>query len=216
MTTEAPVQEPPKQEPPKEAPKPDAPKPDAPKPETPEVPKAPEPKPDEKPQPAQPVVPEKYDLKLPEGSKLDASHTEKIAAFAKERGFTQEQAQALLERDHANSLAQQKLQEEQKAAAWDRWQQESKADKEIFGGSEETFGKNVDLAKRGLKLIDSDGSIKKFLDDTGLGNHKAVIKTFMSLAKMSADDKMVLPGSQSTPQKTDAEILYGKSNEQKE
>ena len=46
--------------------------------------------------PAAKVAPEKYDLKLPEGSKLDAKHIEKIAADAKARGLSQEDAQALL------------------------------------------------------------------------------------------------------------------------
>jgi hypothetical protein len=46
------------------------------------------------------VVPEKYDLKLPEASLLDASHVEKLTAFAKERGLSNDEAQALLEREN--------------------------------------------------------------------------------------------------------------------
>ena len=56
-----------------------------------------EPKKEEK-----PAVPEKYDLKAPEGSLLAEPMLEKIAAFARERGFSQEQAQAMVEHESAS------------------------------------------------------------------------------------------------------------------
>src|SRR5688572_20896218 len=54
----------------------------------------------EAPKEQKPVVPEKYDLKLPEGSLLEAAQMEKISAYAKEKGLSNEQAQELLEREN--------------------------------------------------------------------------------------------------------------------
>lgn len=160
--------------------------------------------------PAQlPVVPEKYDLKLPEGSSLDAGFVEKTAAFAKERGFSQEQAQALLDRDNSivkdvydsqkNNLAQKSVE----------WAAAVKADKELGG---EKVNENVEIAKR---VIDKYGSedLKKELNLTGFGNHPEVIRIFSKLGKAMQEDKMV-HGSTSAPVKSAAELIYGKKANQ--
>src|SRR3954464_8985731 len=44
----------------------------------------------------------KYELKAPEKSLLPATHAEKIVALAKERGFSNEQAQAVYEAESAH------------------------------------------------------------------------------------------------------------------
>lgn len=67
-------------------------------------PKKEEPKPDTKADPteaAKPAVPEKYELKLPDGSKLGADAVAKVEALAKEKGWTNERAQEALEQRHA-------------------------------------------------------------------------------------------------------------------
>lgn len=48
-------------------------------------------------EPVQPVVPEKYDLKVPDGSTLDAAFVERTAATARALGLTNEAGQQLLD-----------------------------------------------------------------------------------------------------------------------
>ena len=41
------------------------------------------------------IVPEKYDLKIPDGALITPADVERIATFAKERGLSNEEAQAV-------------------------------------------------------------------------------------------------------------------------
>src|SRR3972149_1235780 len=54
---------------------------------------------EEKPVAEKPVVPQKYELKLPEGSQLDQARIDSLSAYAKEKGLSNEQAQAILDRE---------------------------------------------------------------------------------------------------------------------
>lgn len=136
------------------------------------------------------AVPEKYSLKLPEGSLLQASHLEGLEAFAKERGLSQEQAQALAERESATVGAF--LDSEQKAfqerAA--KWVDEVKADPEVGGAK---FAESIEHTKRMLKQY-APPEFMKLLDDTGYGNHPALVKTLARVAKAMSDDKLVQTG----------------------
>lgn len=141
-----------------------------------------------------PVVPEKYDLKLPEGSQLDAARVEKIASFAKERGLSNEQAQVILERESSavnEHVEAQKAQFEQRKAGW---MSEIQADKEIGG---EAFKENAERAKRVVDRFGSD-TFKKILNDTGLGNHPELVRLFSRIGKDMAEDRMVLPNASSS------------------
>lgn len=153
------------------------------------------------------VVPEKYDLKLPEGSLLDPATVEKISSFAKERGLSNEQAQAILERESASVSEYVKGQEEGLKAEAQKWVETIRSDKEIGG---DAFNKSVEHAKR---LVDryATADFKKVLDDTGLGNHPELVRMLARIGKAMADDTAVLPGtSSSTGQRSAAEIMYGR------
>lgn len=168
----------------------------------------PEPKVEE-PKEAKTVVPEKYELKLPEGSLLDASAIEKAAAMAKASGLSNEQAQKLLEHE-SNSIASfiegQKQQLKQTSESWAR---ELSVDKE-FGGAD--FEKNAELAKRVVHKFASDG-FRKTLNETGLGNHPDLVRTFVRIGKAMSEDKLVLPGSPpANVQKRHEDVLYPESN----
>ena len=155
-----------------------------------------------------PVAPEKYELKLPEGSKLDASHLERIAADAKARGLSQEDAQAEVERNSKAQEAFAKQQDEQVKVYLEKLATEAKADKEIGG---EAFVKNSELAKR---VVDRFGTeeFKKALNDSGLGNHPELIRVFHRIGKIMSEDQLVLPGTQQKSEKKPAaEVLYGET-----
>lgn len=156
-----------------------------------------------KPTPAK-VAPEKYDLKLPEGSKLDPKHTEAIAAFAKERGLSQEDAQALLERDNNISKAQQQKDLADFKTHVDAFVPLAQADKEIGG---EKFKENVEIASQAVKFFGND-ALKKLFDDTGYGNHPEVLRVFYKVGKAMQNDKSVVITTPPAPVKSTAEKWY--------
>lgn len=186
--------------PPKEEPKPAAPAAEGAKPEE----KAPE---------AKPVVPEKYDLKLPEGSLLHASHVDKFSTDAKSLGLSQDQAQALLNREsQLKSEFQSELikQHEQNVS---QWAVQAKADQEIGGAN---FGRAVELSKR---FIDKHASpeFKEMLNASGYGDHPEMLRMIWRATKHLSEEPMVAPGSQAgSAKKSAAEILYGSSDAAKE
>lgn len=182
---------------------------------------APEPKPepitslltdplkDEPPKPGEaPPVPgkplEEFKLKLPENALLDAASVEKIASFAKERGLSQEQAQALLERDDANAKAMEQFQQEQLKQQSQQWVKEVLADKEIGGVDAK---KNVALAHRVIERFATPVLIEQ-LRSTGLGNHPELLRVFVNIGKLMTDDQLVLGSGNPKIEKSTAEIFY--------
>jgi hypothetical protein len=155
------------------------------------------------------VVPEKYDLKLPEGSLLSASQLEALATYSKENKLTAEQAQGLLEREHQAVATYVENQKQELAKKPEAWLAEAQADKEIGG---DKFGENTELAKRALATFGSD-TLKKILNDTGLGNHPELVRAFVRIGKAMSDDKLVLPGAHAGGKKSIEDIFYGKSDE---
>lgn len=160
----------------------------------------PAPKPDEKPKEV------KYDLKLKDGSFLEAADVEQVSAKAKTLGLSPEQAQALLdEKDEARVSFAQK-QKSSLAAQSVKWVEDVKSDPELGGDG---FNQNVETAKRFVKTFGSD-AFRKTLDETGLGNHPELIRTFARAGKALGEDKMIFPGSKVAPEsKNMADVFYG-------
>lgn len=154
---------------------------------------------------AAPAVPEKYDLKLPEGSKLDPARVEGIAAFAKERGLSQDAAQALLQREAeaVEGYAQAQVAEVEKAKAG--WLEAVKTDPEVGG---DNLPQNAELAKRVLARYGSE-SLNKTLETTGLGNHPELVRLLVRISKSMTEDQLVLPSAASAGKKSDQELFYG-------
>lgn len=167
--------------------------------------------PKEKPAEAK-AVPEKYELKLPDGSLLNPAQLEKIALTAKERGLSNEEAQGLVQERHdAVSDFVASLQEAQKkdGPEWkkrvDGYEAELKADKE-FGG--ERLKANVEMAKRVVARF-GDETLMQQLDESGYGSHPGLVKLFAKIGKAMKEDQLVLPGASAPAKKSAAEILYG-------
>jgi len=157
------------------------------------------------------VVPEKYELKLPEGSLLDAKASERIAAYAKSQGLSNEQAQALLEREHGAVSLFAEGQKAELTRLGKEWVATATGDKEI-GGTDENFKKNVTLARRVIARFSSDGFLDA-LDKTGLGNHPELIRTFVRIGKMVGEDKLVIANSQAATKLTPEELFYSKGKQ---
>lgn len=171
------------------------------------VPPKPEQKVEEKaPEVKPPVVPEKYDLKLPEGSLLHASHVEKIATDAKALGLSQEQAQAQLNRESQLKADFQADLLQQHNAQADAWAAAAKADPEIGGVN---HNRVVELSKRFISDHASP-AFKKMLDDSRYGDHPEMLRMIWRATKNTDEDQMVNPGAQTRPvERSTKDVLYG-------
>lgn len=166
------------------------------------------------PEPPRPVVPEKYDIVLPENTPLDPTVTERVTALAKELGLTDaKHAQGVLDAIHgevATSLETFKKAIEPGGALWtetkQRLEQDALADKEI-GGSPEALSASVVEAKRVLDQY-ATPEFKAFLEQSGDGSHPEFIRFLKRVAKGLGEDTLV-QGEPPTPKpKSRAGRLY--------
>lgn len=135
------------------------------------------------------VVPEKYELKLPEGSLLNAKRVEKISEIAKQKGLSNDEAQALLESENESVREFAAGQYEGLKETAGRWLNDAKADKDIGG---EKFNEVVEVAHRAINhFSNGDETIKKFLDESGMGNKPEVIKFFYNIGKTLQPGKII-------------------------
>jgi hypothetical protein len=151
------------------------------------------------------TVPEKYELKLPEGSLLDASTIEKISTYAREKGLSNEDAQALLDRENTAVASYHEAQMKQVENIRNGWVKTAENDPEIGGNA---FKENAELAKRVIDRYFTD-DFKKVLNETGFGNHPEVMRGFVRMGKDMADDKFVHAKNHGAgDQKNAAELFY--------
>ena len=137
---------------------------------------------------AKPVVPEKYDIKVAEGMTLDQGLVDKVTPIFKELGITQEGAQKLA--DAYAPYVNQVLDTQVKTAVGafnnmvGEWKTETT--KEL---SKDGAKPDVELS-HAARFIDKFGgpALREVLNETGLGNHIALVKAFISAGKAMAND----------------------------
>lgn len=157
------------------------------------------------PPPEKPVVPEKYELKKPDGSLLGDKAVETISSYAKEKGLSNEQAQSLLERESSAVKSFFEEQQTKHNQQVDAWVGEVKADKEIGG---EGYKQNVELASRVIKRFGSESLVKQ-LNETGFGNHPELVRVFARIGKSMTSDQLVVGGGTPAPKREMADRFYG-------
>lgn len=154
------------------------------------------------------VVPEKYDLKLPEKSHLQASDVDKIAVYAKERGLSNDQAQELLNRENeavGNFITSEQSRLEELTQK--EWVSQIRADKEIGGDG---YAKNIEMAKRVVSKF-ADQKLIDELESTGFGNHPELVRMLVRVGKQMSEDSLVLPGARPAKKEVSMEeLFYGK------
>lgn len=152
-----------------------------------------------------PDVPESYDLKAPEGMSIDVEALKQFTPIAKELGLSNDQAQKL-----ADFYAQRQASffEEQRAGyakTVEGWIQEVKSDKEIGGVHLEATQVSC---RKALQSYDPDGEFRKLMDDSGFGNHPAVLR-FVNRVGKSVKEDQGIKGKPATPKERDiSQILY--------
>lgn len=135
------------------------------------------------PKATEPVVPESYELKMPDGVQLDSAAAEEFTAIAKELKLDQAAAQKLA--DIGAKMATR--QAEAHAQLVETWTEQVKTDKDIGG---DKLDENLGVAR---KAIDTFGSpeLKALLNSTGLGNHPEVVKLAFKVGKAISEDRFV-------------------------
>lgn len=150
------------------------------------------------------VVPEKYELELPEGAQLPDTYLEETAALAKEYGLTQEQAKALVERDAAMVAGFQESALAKHEAETKAWAEQVKSDPEMGG---DKFAATQEAARAAVARFGND-ELRSWLNDTGFGNHPMAVKFFATVGKAIADDRPNLRTSPPQGSADRASILY--------
>lgn len=150
------------------------------------------------------VVPEKYEIKVPEGMKVDTSLLEAVTPVFKELGITQEAAQKLADAYAPVMAKAAEAQKQEALKAFDEtvenWGKESK----------EMLGPDYMKAKApAVKLINTFGgkdapAIRQLLTDTGLGNHPLMLKFLIAAGKAISQDSFVEGGNQVADNSTEA------------
>lgn len=131
------------------------------------------------------VIPEKYEIKAPEGMTVDAKMLEAITPIFKELGISQEGAQKLADvyAPYINQMVE--AQRTQAVADFGKmigeWKDQTTKELGANGQAE--------LA-HAAKFIDKFGGqeLRQVLNETGLGNHIAVVKAFIAAGKAIAND----------------------------
>lgn len=178
------------------------------------------------------VVPEKYELTLPKDSTLDAAVLEKSAAFARERGFSNEAAQNYV--NHLNEVAEahaaaRLVAHAPGSEAWtksitehnaklltasiDAWKAETAADIALGKTPEERV---ASLQKAAAVLDrfeaanpDMGKAIKTALTTSGLAEHRAVAHLLNWLGNAASETPLVVPsGGGVMSQSETLAILY--------
>lgn len=155
--------------------------------------------------------PKPLELKLPEGSKLDAKFLEKAKQIASAKGFSQDQAQAFVEEGHALLAEYEQNQQTILSNLNDKtWKEELLADAEI-GGSPEALEQSGHLAARAAEKF-FGAQFMESLKAQKLNHHPELFRGLVRIAKAMQDDKFVNTAP-AAGDKSIADVFYGSNKE---
>ena len=148
-------------------------------------------------------APEQYEWAAPEGVTLDESVMGSLSEVAKELNLSQDAAQKLVDK-MAPAMAQRQVAQVQAMQA--EWRESSSGDAE-FGGAK--LAENMAVAKKALDAF-ATPEFRQLLEQTGMGNHPEVIRTFYRAGKAISEDGLVSGSAPKAPR--DARSLFPASN----
>jgi hypothetical protein len=122
---------------------------------------------------------------IPQGVTVDKSLLEGFTGWVKEAKVDGKAAQKLVDLQVKAQMAVNAAQVEQVT----KWAEETRNDPEVGGAN---FDANLASAKKAVDRFCSPG-MKEILQQSGLGNHKEVIRAFAQIGKLIAEDRM--PGA---------------------
>lgn len=146
---------------------------------------------------------------VPEGLTLDEGFLTDFTNIAKESGLSPEQFKKMTDMGAKMATSIMTKAQEANQQRIDGWRQETENDKEIGG---EKLAENLSIAKRAMETFGSP-ELSAVLDESGLGNHPALIKALVKIGRGVSEDSLVPGGAQSAaPAKTIAQQMYPNMN----
>lgn len=157
-------------------------------------------------EPVKPTVPEKYEIKAPEGMTLDEGSLAEFTPIAKELGLTNEQVQKL-----ADFQAKQiQTAETNQKQAFDSFVDQTIKDTKDFFGSK--LSAELPFVAKGRDQF-ADADVIGLLEASGLANHKAFIQMFAKMGRSISEHKVVEGKTAVAAEtRTDGQIIYAKDN----
>lgn len=131
------------------------------------------------------TVPEKYDLKMPDGIELDAAMLEAVTPVFKDLYLTNDQAQALTDKFIEFSQSKAQADAEAFATTVAGWADEARKDPEIGGAKWDQSVKHA----TGVVNRFGDPALKEYLNSTGAGNHPAMIRFMARVGALIGEDQ---------------------------
>lgn len=123
-----------------------------------------------------PVVPEKYNMVLPDKSLLDQAHLTSLAEIGKKSGWTQAQYDERV-KEHHELIAKVQAADAAKLKALDEtWMGQLKADPE-FGGDK--FAANSEKSKKFWEAVIPDKGVRDAIEAMGVMNYPPLVKAFV-------------------------------------
>lgn len=146
---------------------------------------------------------------VPEGLTLDDGFLTDFTNIAKESGLSPEQFKKMTDMGAKMAGSIMAKAQEANQQRIDNWRQQTEADKDIGG---EKLAENLSIAKRAMETFGSP-ELSAVLEESGLGNHPAVIKALVKIGRGVSEDSLVPGGAQSpSPTQTIAQQLYPNMN----
>jgi hypothetical protein len=155
-----------------------------------------EPEPGKKPDAAAPEgkpndgTPDAYEVKVPEGVKVDEAELKQWTGTAKELGLTPEQASKLISLNDQRSKAAVDAQAQAWAKQGDDWYGALEKDPEFGGANQKASEAALQTA---LKRFDPKGELAADLERYGIENLPSLAKLLRRIGLAGAEDKVVVP-----------------------
>ena len=152
-----------------------------------------------------PVRPAYGEFKLPEGVTVDADSLKPATELFAETGLSQDQAQKFIDLAMARETAAAHKSVQAFVDLQNQWVSEIKADPDIGG---DRLKNSLASANRAIDRLNVPG-LREALNFTGAGNHPAIVKAFVRLGQMIAEDRF-RPGHLARPEvpRSPAEVIY--------
>lgn len=144
-----------------------------------------------------------------EGMGLDATLLDELTALTKAKGLPQEAVQELINFDARRTAAIREAAQQQVLEMAKAWEQQTRSDAEI--GGDKLTATLADAAK--ARDMFAPEGFKELMDQTGLGNHPAMIKLLARIGKAVSEDK-VLTGKEPQDRVSVASKLYPSMSKQ--
>jgi hypothetical protein len=151
------------------------------------------------------VVPDKYELKLPDNAGVNTAIVEKTAAIARELGLSQDNAQKTLTFVAQEAAAEVAVQlaaweppsdtNKEGGAKWreqeEGWRAASLADPDLGNGKPEQLQANVTLASKVVGKF-GDKDLAGFFEKSGLGSNPATLRFLSKIGKAMSEGSLVI------------------------